>query len=359
MTLILDNEEVAAVIDMPGCIAAMETAYRGMALGRGVNRRRSDTIVESGAAGSGRLYGLKSMDGISPDLGVGAVRINSDILTHPEIGGKRRRVKVPAAPGRRYTGLVLLFSTETGEPLAIFPDGVIQRMRVAAANGMATRYLARAETPSVGIIGSGWQAGSQLMAMTAVRTVERIRCFSPNRAHREAFAAAIAVRIGAPVDPVATPEEAVRDADVVLCATSSIEPVFHAGWMRPGVHVSAIKRSEIDPEAVRRADRVIVHSRDGAPLLTVSQGVEPPSADRPDGGALLDELDFGALPLLADLVAGKTPGRQSNDEATCFINNIGMGFQFAVLGKVVYDRAREDGVGRELPTDWFTQKEHP
>ncbi len=357
--LVLNNAEISAIIDMPTCIAAMERAYRGMSEGRGVNRRRSDTIVATGSADAGRIYSLKSMDGVSPDLGVGAVRINSDIITYPEISGQRRRVKVPAAPGERYTGLVLLFSTETGEPLAIFPDGVVQRMRVAAANGLATKLLARADTPRVGIIGSGWQAGSQLMAMTSVRNVEQIRCFSPTEVNRKAFVAEIGPLIGVDVEPVASMEAAIENADVVLCATSSIEPFFQADWVRPGLHVSSIKRSELLPDAVRKVDRVVIHSRDGAPTLTMASGVKPPAADRPDGGALLDVLDFESVPLLADLVAGKSPARQSDEEATCFINNIGMGFQFAVIGKVVYDRARQTGAGREMPTEWFTQKEHP
>ena len=357
--LVLNNEEISAIIDMPTCIAAMETAYRGMSEGRGINRRRSDTLVETGPAGAGGIYSLKSMDGVSPDLGVGAMRINSDIITYPEISGQRRRVKVPAAPGDRFTGLVLLFSSETGEPLAIFPDGVVQRMRVGAANGLATKYLARAETPRVGIIGSGWQAGSQLMAITSVRNVEQIRCFSPNEANRKAFAAEISPLIGVDVEPVASMEGAIEDVDVALCATSSIEPIFQADWVRPGLHISSIKRPELHADAVRKVDRLVIHSRDGAPLLTMASGVEPPSADRPDGGALLDVAEFKYAPLLADLVAGKVPARQSDEEATGFINNIGMGFQFAVIGKVVYDRALQSGAGRELPTEWFTQNEHP
>src|SRR5207253_8550499 len=134
------------------------------------------------------LYSLKSMDGICPKLGVGAVRINSDIITWPEFGGNARRVKLPSAPNQRYVGLVLLFSSETGEPLAIMPDGVMQRIRVGAANGLGIKYLARQSASSVGILGSGWQAGAQLMAVCAVRDIKTIRCFSPDRDRREAFA---------------------------------------------------------------------------------------------------------------------------------------------------------------------------
>src|SRR5579862_7509483 len=109
---------------MPECIAVLEEAYLELAEGRGVSRTRSDCLTPT-ARHAEALYGLKSMDGVVPKLGVGAVRINSDILTWPKSGNNFRRVKIPAAPGARYVGLVLLFSTDTGEPLAIFPDGVM------------------------------------------------------------------------------------------------------------------------------------------------------------------------------------------------------------------------------------------
>src|SRR6516162_603517 len=92
---------------------------------------------------SGGMYALKSMDGVVPKLGVGAIRLNSDILTFPTVSDVKRRVKVPAAPNERYTGLVLLFSTATGAPLAIFPDGMVQPMRVAATTALGAKVLAR------------------------------------------------------------------------------------------------------------------------------------------------------------------------------------------------------------------------
>ena len=150
------------------------------------------------------------MDGVAPKLGVGAVRINSDIITWPKRGNNMRREKVPAAPNSRYVGLVLLFSVENGEPLAILPDGVMQRMRVGAANGLGIKYLARDDAATVGILGSGWQAGAQLMAACAVRDIASIRCFSPNAQNCEAFATAMRTLLGVEVSPVGQPEEAVR-----------------------------------------------------------------------------------------------------------------------------------------------------
>ena len=137
MTLILSNAEVGELLTMPECLEALEEAYRELAEGRGVSRQRSDSIVRTNRADA--LYSLKSMDGVIGKLGVGAVRINSDIITWPKFGNNMRRVKVPAAPNNRYTGLVLLFSSETGEPLAIMPDGVMQRIRVGAANGLGVK----------------------------------------------------------------------------------------------------------------------------------------------------------------------------------------------------------------------------
>src|SRR6266702_4069261 len=200
MTLILSNDDVEKVLTMRDCIEVMEAAYVELAEGRGVSRTRSDCFTPTARADA--LYSLKSMDGVVPKLGIGAVRINSDIITWPKRGNNMRREKVPAAPNNRYVGLVLLFSTENGEPLAILPDGVMQRMRVGATNGLGVKYLARQDARSVGILGSGWQAGTQLMAVCAVRAIETIRCFSPNRANREAFSEQMSAILGIDVVPV-------------------------------------------------------------------------------------------------------------------------------------------------------------
>ncbi|MBI2324049.1 MAG: hypothetical protein HYU87_03690, partial [Chloroflexi bacterium] len=126
----------------------------------------------------------------------------------------------------------------TGEPLAILPDGYLQRLRVGATNGLAAKRLARADARTVGLIGSGWQAGGQVMALCAVRPVERIRCYSTSVEHRDAFAREWSPKLGVDVQPVGSPEAAVRGADVVLCATNSVEHVFFTRWVEPGMHLS-------------------------------------------------------------------------------------------------------------------------
>ena len=357
MTLILSNDDVAKLLTMRDCIDVLEDVYVELANGRGVNRVRSDCLVPAGQGDA--LYSLKSMDGVIPKLGVGAVRIDSDIVTWPKQGNNMRRVKVPAAPGGRYVGLVLLFSSQTGEPLAIMPDGVMQRIRVGAANGLGIKYLARKNASSVGILGSGWQAGAQLMAVCAVRDIKTIRCFSPNPERREVFARDMSEALGVEVLPVGQPEDAVNRADIVLCATNSIDNVFFERWIEPGMHVSSIKITEIELAAIRRADRLVLHTHDDKPLHVTTAGLSVAEKDGNQGWALGKGIDFARTPTLAEVIAGRVPVRGTDSEVTCFINNLGLGYQFAAAGAVVYRKAREAGLGHDLPTDWFTQDVHP
>jgi ornithine cyclodeaminase/alanine dehydrogenase-like protein (mu-crystallin family) len=357
MTLILSNDDVGKLITMPECIDVLEEAYVELAEGRGVSRTRSDCFAPTSRPDA--LYSLKSMDGVIPKFGVGAVRINSDIVTWPKRGNNIRREKVPAAPGNRYVGLVLLFSTENGEPLAIFPDGVMQRLRVGAANGLGVKYLARQDAKSVGILGSGWQAGAQLMAVRAVRDITSIRCFSPNAENRDAFARQMSEALGIDVVAVAQPEDAIKGADIVMCATNSVDHIFFARWIEPGVHLSSIKIPEIEPQAVKRADRVAIHVQDTKPIHVATKGLEPAETGGGRGWATADAIDFSKLPTLPELIVGRAKGRSSDAEVSCFLNNLGLGYQFAAVGALLYRKAKAGGAGHDLPTDWFTEDVHP
>ena len=186
MTLLLSNDDVDRLLNMEDVLGSLESAYRELGAGTALNTPRVDLLVRGPKPNS--VYGFKTMSGSVPGAGVAGVRLNSDIVHWPEIGRSQRRVKIPSAPGNRYVGLVLLFSTHTGEPLAIFPDGCLQRLRVGATNGLGAKYLARQDASVVALFGSGWQAAAQLMAMCAVRKIEKIRVFSPTAANRKAFA---------------------------------------------------------------------------------------------------------------------------------------------------------------------------
>ena len=344
--IILSNDDAEALLPMRECLGALEEAYRELAHERAASAQRSDVMTASSRADA--LYSLKLMGGVLPSAGVGAVRLNSDIISF----GEKRQVKLPLAPGNRYTGLVLLFSTETGEPLAIFPDGVLQRMRVGAASALGVKYLARSDAARVGLIGAGWQAGAQVMAIAALRRFDEIRCYSPTREKREAFCADMGAKTGVSVRPVATPEDAVRGADIVLCATNSNEQVFRADWLEPGMHVGTIRGQELAPETVRRVDLVAIHDRGPRAHVIATRDVAMPR-DRHVIPGIEDVM--AKAPTLGQLAAGMAKGRTSPQQTSCFLNLTGIGLQFAAAGAALYRKAREAGAGRELPGEWFTE----
>jgi ornithine cyclodeaminase/alanine dehydrogenase-like protein (mu-crystallin family) len=347
--LILNNEEIETLVDIGDCMTALESAYRSLAAGDAMTTRRIDSMLP---LDDDRTYAFKQMGGVIRG-GVQALRINSDILRHPEIGGVRRRVKDPAAGGR-WVGLVYLFDPGTGMPLAIMPDGVIQHLRVGATNGLAARYLGPAEVTEAALIGTGWQAQTQLLALAAVLEPVRVRVWSPNAQHVAEFCAAMQPRVNAELVPAGSPEEAVAGAQAVVAATSSISPVLRPDWVRPGTFFSCIKAQEVD-EALLGSGRVFLHSRRQLKeeILVAGDG------ERPTPGGWWEEPAAGSYPDLIDLITGAAPGRASKDDVMVFVNNIGLGLQFAAVGALVLERARARGAGRELPDDWFTESVHP
>ncbi len=345
MTLMLTNEDAEDLLTMPDCIDALEQAYRGLALGDSVSAVNSDAITPTRLPEA--IYQLKLMGGVIPALGVGALRLNSDVIAYRN----NRQVKMALAPGKRYTGLVILFSVTTGEPLAIMPDGVMQRMRVGAASALGAKYLARVDSKTVGLIGAGWQAGAQAMAITATHQIEVIRCYSPTRDKREAFCREMSERSATPVHSVNTPEEAVRGADIVLCATNAFQQVFFEQWWEPGMHVGTIRGVELGADVVRRADVVAIHDRSLRGVSAVAKGIVLPE----NRMAIVGLPDIDRMPTLPELIAGIAPGRTSAQQKSCFLNLRGIGLQFAAVGAALLRKAAAAGRGRELPTDWFTE----
>jgi len=355
--LVLSNDDVGRVLTMEECIAALEPMYRDYANGKALLSPRVDNIAPTSL--SGAYYAFKHMGGTWPAMGVQALRLNSDVVTHPAINGKPRRVKQPLADGR-WVGLVLLFSTETGALLAMFPDGVMQRLRVGAANGIALRHLARPEAATLALVGSGWQAGAQLMAALAARPFREVRVYSPRRESREAFVAEARARHGASIVAVDSAEACVAGADVVMAGTSSMVRVIEPRWLRPGMHVSCIKAQEVDGEVLERCGRVFVHTREQAKQID-NVMKDTPNVTRENSRGWWNDgtREFARYPDLGQLVAGVAPGRQSPEEITCFVNNVGLGLQFAAAGALVLRKAREAGLGHELPEDWFSEDVHP
>ena len=355
--LVISNEEVDRILTMPACLAVLEELYRDFGRNKALFMPRVDNILPCGYEDA--YYGFKTMGGAWPRYSIMALRINSDIITHPKVAGRRRRVKIPQAGGC-WVGLVQLFNTETGELQAIFPDGVAQRMRVGATNGLGIKYLAKPDAHRAGIIGSGWQAGAQLLALMATRPIEQVKVYSPSKKNRHAFVEEMRTKTNKDIHAVDSPQECARDVDILMAATSSLARVIEPEWLRSGMHVSCIKAQEVDEAVFDRCDRIVVHTkvkaRQAGNILPGTQHIP----DTPSAGWWKNEKTAPKnFPDLADLLCDRETGRENDGQITCFVNNIGLGLQFAALGALIYKKAQEAGIGKNLPDEWFTESVHP
>jgi len=343
--LLLGNDDVDALLTVTDCTDAIESVYREADAGMAAHRPRATFQV---AQGPNRRYALATMEGVSIAAGHAAIRLRSDFVLHDP--GRGREQKYAGAPGS-FCGLVLLFDIHDAAPVAILNDGRLQQLRVGATAAVAAKRMARADSRTLGIIGSGWQARSHAEAYRSVLPIERIRVFSPDPGRRGAYADEMRARLGIEVHAVASAREAVEASDVVALCTNATRPVIEASWLTPGAHVSSVRhRHEAGPDLLARADRVVIHV---PPDATSYRAGETDRAGLPDAGSLTPTPRD--LPALSDLLAGREPGRTGNDEITYFLNNVGTGLQFAACASMAYRRARERGLGRELPTEWFLQ----
>ena len=363
MTLILSNDDAETVLTMGGAIAALEELYRDLGKGSAVNRPRTDLFTPTAAEAGTDMpsaHQFKTLDGAIPRLGVASIRVTSDIVGFPAVDGIRRRIKIPAAAGKRFVGLVFLFSSATGELVAIVQDGLLQRFTVGAINAIGAKYLAREDAAIVGLIGAGGQAGPQLAALKEVRPIRRVRVYSPSEAERTAFARSAAASYDLEVEAVATAEAAVAGADIAVTATNSRRPFFPSDWLAPGMHLSCMQRDEAMDDCFSAADIVVLHTRlkereyastDFAAMEAKHDFV---IRDHPERS-----LNWDDFPDLGELVAGKTERRVRSDQRTLFLNSTGIGAQFTALAHLIYARSRERGLGRDLPGDWFTESIQP
>ena len=373
--LLLNDNEVGHVLTMPLCLEALEEGYRELGAGRGVIRPRVHSYMATSKEGV--LYKFKSMEGGLESTGVMALRIASEHNIFRQIYGGIRMDAIPAAPGGKFLGLILLFSTETTELLAIMPDGYLQSQRVGATWALAAKYLAKRECKTIGLFGSGQQAPAFLEAHFLARpTVSRAKVWSPNPDHRRAFADKMSRKLRIEVVAVDQPREVMKDADIVMTATNArLEPLIKGEWAEEGMHASCISPGQMDDNFFKKVDLWVAHHRLTsliAKTSTISKALggmmgTPPSKT----------LDYDQVPTLADLLSGRHPGRTDDRQITYFggmprvkedpsigedfegFGSSGTGVQFAAIGYQVYKKARELGLGREIPTDWFLQDLHP
>jgi alanine dehydrogenase len=366
--LLIDNATVSEVATAADCVKIQEEAFGDLASGRSIHRPRIDIYAPSSEHEDG-YYRWSSMEGVTARPGPYlALRVKSDIAFWPRgADGRWTEKKYCVEPGT-YCGLIMLFSTENGGPLAMINDGVLQHLRVGGGAGLGAKYLARENAATVGILGSGGMARSYLQAFASVRPITRVRVYSPTPANRRAFAEEMSKELGIEVTPADDARSAVAGADILATCTDSMDPTIKAEWLEPGMHVTNVGPYEIDQACLDRFDRKVRQGDAGggvkdaprvmreigqSPIAFVAGTEEelkrlpPPNTTR---------LGFrGDFPHISELIAGRQPGRTSEDEITFYHNFGNQGLQFACVGGLVFERVRERRLGRELPDAWFLQ----
>lgn len=354
--LLLSNDDIAKVFDLATCLEAMTAGYREM-VGGEVALGRTDLTAP--AARDDGFFSFSTMQGVSRAQSVMTLRFKSDVSYWP--GDRATEEKYCVAPGN-FLGLILLVSTDNGEPLALMHDGYIQHMRMAASASLGVQHLARSDARTIGVLGSGGMARTFIPAICTVRDIRSVRVFSPTRANREAYALDLGIQLGIPVEAVESPEDAVHGADILALCSDATRPILDAAWVAPGTHVITVRLEESPGVFERAAVALRMGWGKPEPPLPSSAGParwslalgDPAYYERfPREGGHAKGPD---LVQMEDLVAGRHPGRTSRDQITYFISEGTQAVQITAAAAAVYRRARERGVGRVLPTEWFTQQ---
>jgi len=355
--LILNNEDVARVLTIDDCLEVLEDTFRDYAQGRAVNRPRAHSYAP--IPGSERQwYMFKTMDAIVPRQEIGGIRLTSDIVRERVFEGRLRREKPGLAPGGRWTELILLFSMTTGEPLAIVHGGYLQRERVGATSAICAKHVARPDTENVALLGTGGLAGPHLEALSRIFSLKQVKVYSITAEHRRAFAEHWANRLDIPVRAVDSAEDAVQGADIVCAVTNSLTPCFDGAWLEDGMHVNSVQRGELDDKTIERSELIVVRSRDRDSHWYIGEEVPTEVGfDLSDAPALQPKMRT-----LGGIIAGTETGRTRPDQLTLFsgsgLGSAGLGIQLISVAARAYEKGKREGLGRELPGEWFTQDIH-
>ena len=359
MTLLINNADVARVLTMPATIEALEDSYARLASGEATCRPRIDIRIPT--SDPARTYQWGTMEG-GASSGYFAIRMKSDVVYERSYNGVTTQEKYCSRPGL-FCGLVLLTSVDTGEPLAIINDGVLQHMRVGADGAIGVKHLANPDAEVVGMLGSGGMAHSHMDAFMCVRRIRKLQVFSPTRANREAFAREMAAKHGIEAAACDSPEQVYRGAHIVATLTNSATPVGDGRLIEPGTHLVNIGGGGLpDAQSLARVDVYLRFGSAPAPASRpdlelddehITWAAGPASkgrGKRAHGVSLADKVVF-----LADLVAGRRAGRTSRQQVTYSERGNLQGAQFYAVAGRIYEAARAQGAGREIPTEWFLQ----
>lgn len=316
----LDADAIRAAVPIADLLDAVESAYRDVATGRDHSPIRTRVALEGG-----------------------------DLLLMPGVreGGTGASVKlVTVIPENASRGLptvqalVVWFDSRTGRPLALIDGETLTAMRTGAASGVATRLLARPDAATLAVIGAGAQAEWQVRAVLAARRIERVLVYARNGASRESFARHMSQATGIETVAAGSAEAAVREADVLCCATTAVEPVFDAAWVRPGAHVNGIGAFrlgmvELPAELFARAAVVAVDAR---------------SAALAEAGDVVAAITAGSVSE-ADLVEIGSVERgwagQRDPEAITVFKSVGLAIQDVAAAELIADRLLGDEPAEE------------
>lgn len=315
MVQFLTENDVAELLTMKDAIACVDEAFCLLASKKAMNKPRQRVRVD------------KLMLHVLP-AGSSA------------IGYVGLKAYTTGPTGARF--YFIMFDATSGEMVAMMEADRLGQIRTGAASGVATRYMATESASRIGVYGTGWQARSQLEAIVQVRPIESVRAYGRDQARRETFCGEMSEVLSISVEPCESPEMVPIDTDIVVTVTSSKEPVLKGEWLRPGQHVNAagsnnLRRLEIDAEAVTRASFIAADSVEQAKLECgdLAAVVEA-------GGITWDDVHE-----LADVVAGGTAARTSDDDITLFESQ-GLAIQDLAVAKHVYESSKERGLGKTL-----------
>jgi alanine dehydrogenase len=312
--LYLTEGDVVATMSMRDAVGLVEDAARALAEERAQNKPRQRAYLASSVI---------------------------QVLAAAYDGRMGHKTYTVAMKGRGARFWHTLFD-ENGEMLAITEADALGQLRTGAASGVATRLLARPDAATLGMIGTGWQARTQIEAVVEVRPIKRVLVYGRDAKRRADFCELMSEKIDVALEPVEHPRDAVADADVVCTMTSSNTPVFEGSWLRPGTHVNAAgsnraNAQEIDVETVARAAIV---------------AVEDVAQAKVESGDLRSANESGRwswddVRTLSDIVGSKTIGRTSDDQITVF-ESLGIGLWDLAAASHVFDRCIIEGRGTRL-----------
>ena len=327
---ILSAADVRAALPMPKAIDAMRYAYGQLSAGKAIAPPRQHISTDKGITlimpaylPEGNEFGIKVVS-VYDDNPIRKSRLQTD----PTI-----------------TATVLVLDPTTGAPKAFMDGASLTAIRTGAGGGVAADLLARQDAKTVGLFGAGVQARTQLQAVMAVRDITRVNLISRTEASAEQLSAEISAWTDAPeVNLVPAPQAVVADADIVICATTSATPLFDGNALQPGTHITAVgtfvpEKREVDTTTIRRADRIVVDSREAC-LAEAGDLIIPNANIRTENE---NELVLGSAEI-GEIVNGNAPGRESENDIT-FFKSVGVAVQDAVAGAAVLAAAEAEGLG--------------